>query len=465
MVFIYTKAADVGADMCGKIEANIPEDDPRNPAVIADLVGDNVGDCAGSMADVFESIAAEIIGTMILSATLSSVANFDEATSISYLFFPLMIHTIDLIVSSIGIYSFTGKGGEVLVLMKKSYLYSVMSAIFLFFIISRLCLYTTIAPNAWFHFFLCGLIGICTAFLLVLGTQYYTDYAYDPVKRIAEASKTGDGTNVIMGVSVGMESTAFPIIIITIALYLSYTLGSTSNGLPTLQAGVFGTACATMGMLCTAVFILSMNNFGPIADNAGGIVEMSGQSDEVRDITDSLDAVGNVTKAASKGYAVGGSALACFVLFQAFIDEMSSYIPDDLLHELSIINLNQIEIIIAGMIGIMLVFLFTGLSISSVGKAAEKVVWEVRRQFKNNPGIMNGTIIPDYVKCVTIVTKEALKEMIKPASIALLAPLFIGFIAYQIGKKFITSIISYTSISWFFIIYYINLISYGYLFR
>jgi len=428
---IYTKAADVGADMCGKIEMDIPEDDPRNPAVIADLVGDNVGDCAGSMADVFESIAAEIIGTMILGASLGHEAKVENIEA--FIFFPLIIHAFDLVVSGAGILAVQSRGRQEppLDTMLRGYMVAMVLAIIGFVATTRMMLYTAVAPSAWWHFSGCGIVGIITSYLLVLITKYYTDYAYSPVIGIARASKSGHGTNIIAGVAVGMESTGMPIVVITIALMISYTLGKTS-GLPGNAAGVFGTAVATMGMLCTAVFVLSMNNFGPIADNGGGIVEMSGQGEEIREITDMLDAVGNVTKAASKGYAVGGSALACFVLFQAFLDEISILIGKPFQN----IDIANVEVVIGGMLGVMTIFLFTGWSMAAVGATAEKVVDEVRRQFQTMPGIMATpqTQTPDYNTCVAIVTKGALGAMVKPAALALAMPVIVGFSFRIIGS-------------------------------
>lgn len=425
---IFTKAADVGADLVGKVEQDIPEDDPRNPAVIADLVGDNVGDCAGSMADVFESIAAEIIGTMILGGALARGSNLGSSTG--FIFFPLMIHGLDLVVSGIGIYLVraTSDTQDPLASMKQSYAVSLGLAIVLFVTATRVMLYTEVAPNAWKWYSCCGVIGIVCSYLLVLITQYYTDYDCGPVRKIAKASETGHGTNIIAGISVGMESTALPTIVICSALLASYWCGKAS-GLAGENAGIFGTACATMGMLCTAVFILSMNNFGPIADNAGGIVEMSEQPEAVRKITDRLDAVGNVTKAATKGYAVGGSALACFVLFQAFLDEINEFSRI----KMEVINLARVEIIVGGMLGISLVFLFTGWAIDAVGRTAQDVVWEVRRQFKEL-NIMDGSQKPDYGTCVTIVTRAALREMFRPAVLALATPVVTGILFKTIGS-------------------------------
>jgi len=441
---IYTKGADVGADMCGKIEQSIPEDDPRNPAVVADLVGDNVGDCAGSMADVFESIAAEVIGTMILGSTLANemLRDQDQAADkeadeeglwASFVFFPLVIHAFDLVVSGLGIVLMRARSEteDPLTSMRRAYAVSMGVAAVLFAATCRTMLYTDLAPSAWWHFALCGGVGIVTSWALIWITQYYTDYNHAPVQRIAAASMTGHGTNVISGLSVGLESTALPVAVIAAALLVSYGLGSNS-GLPGQASGVFGCAVATMGMLCTAVYVLAMNNFGPIADNAGGVVEMSGQAEEARRITDRLDAVGNVTKAASKGYAVGGSALACFVLFQAYLDEVAMHMPNGIFNS---INVASVEMVVAGMVGVAMIFLFTGWSMSAVGRTAEQVVWEVRRQFKERPGLLAGHQRPDYAKCVAIVTKAALKEMARPALLALLTPVCVGFLFRLIGDE------------------------------
>jgi len=426
---IYTKAADVGADMVGKIEQNIPEDDPRNPAVIADLVGDNVGDCAGSMADVFESIAGEMIGTMILAGTLAEKAEIENPSQ--FIFFPLIIHSLDLIVSAVGIMCVIPRNDKEnpILSMKRGLAVSLLLAVVGFACVTRVMLVTEKAPNAWMYFCGCGVIGLLVSYFLIQITQYYTDYDYAPVKRIAEASKTGHGTNVIAGFAVGMESTAMPAIVICCGLYGSYTLGAAS-GLPEHLAGLFGTAVATMGMLCCAVFILSMNNFGPIADNAGGIVEMSEQPESVRVITDKLDAVGNVTKAATKGYAVGGSAMACFLLFQAYLDEISVLVKKDI----SSVDITKVEVMIGGMLGIAMVFLFVGWAVDAVGRTAQKVVAEVRDQFKRMPGIMDYSQKPEYKKCVSIVTACALREMIRPALLALLSPIFVGFLGRYIGS-------------------------------
>lgn len=303
---IYTKAADVGADLVGKIEQNIPEDDPRNPATIADLVGDMVGDCVGSSADVFESVAAEIIGAMILGSTLSQEASFDNDLSKRFLFFPLIVHAMDIIVSSIGI-AFVGNDSgsgradnNPMIQLQKGYRVALTLSVIGFYIITRWLLEDPNNPGSAFNFFLCGIVGMVCAYVIVLSTQYYTDYEYKPVQSIAEASTTGHGTNIIVGISIGMKATLIPTITVAVAVLAAFHLGSRTGIGDGHNAGLFGTAVATMGMLSNAVYILSMNNYGPIADNAGGIAEMSMQPENVRDVTDRLDAAGNVTKAITK---------------------------------------------------------------------------------------------------------------------------------------------------------------------
>ena len=381
------------------------------------------------MADVFESIAAEIIGTMILGAALAEEASIAQAEPL--IFFPLIVHSLDLLVSGLGIVLVHARSDkeDPIDSMQRSYTISMGCAAVGFVLACRFCLSTPVAPDAWWHFALCGLIGIAMSFALIRVTQYYTDYNFGPVRRIAAASATGHGTNVIAGLSVGLESTGLPIIIICVSLWAAFALGS-SSGLPAHSAGIFGTAVATMGMLCTAVFVLSMNNFGPIADNAGGICEMGGQSEDVRRITDRLDAVGNVTKAASKGYAVGGSALSCFVLFQAFLDEMSDFTGATF----ASINVAKVEVVIGALLGVAMIFVFAGWAIAAVGATAQKVVWEVRRQLKDSPGIMEGTEKPDYEQCVRIVTRAALSEMVAPAALALGLPIAVGFTFRLIGE-------------------------------
>ncbi|CAD8185552.1 unnamed protein product [Paramecium pentaurelia] len=430
---IYTKAADVGADLIGKIENDIPEDDPRNPAVIADLVGDNVGDCAGQSADLFESITAEILSAMILGATLTHEANLHINYKVTFMLFPLVVHCLDIISSTIGMYFVRTQPGiptkyieDPLCIMKKGYRIAMIIGFFGFFFICHHCLNPLQHKDAWLYFGMCGLIGIIVSYLFIEVTQYYTDYHYEPVKRIAQASKTGHATNIIAGLSVGMESTGIPILIISVGVLGAYYLGEQSgikNHQGELIGGLFGTAIATMGMFCTGVYILSMAAFGPIADNAGGIVEMSGCDEQVRQITDRLDAVGNVTKANAKGYSVGSASLASFLLFRAFIDEVNFLSPTKKILD---IDITQPEIFISGLIGACTVFVFSSWALRAVGNAAQDVIKEVRRQFRENEGILQGTAQPNYKQCVEIVTKAGLREMIKPGLLSVLTPLILG---------------------------------------
>lgn len=422
---IYTKAADVGADLVGKVEAGIPEDDPRNPAVIADLVGDNVGDCAGRGADLFESTAAENIGAMILGVGLYPYFGLKGVL------FPLVARAFGLLASIVGIMVVKCKETEdpMAALNRGYYLTSALAIVGFFFATQWLLAVDPVkypqASSAWFYFFLCGVIGILMAQAFVYITQYYTEYKYRPVRSIAEASQTGPATNIIAGIAVGLECTAIPVLVISVAILSSYYLGLNS-GVP--NAGLFGTAVATMGMLGTAAYILAMDTFGPITDNAGGIVEMSGQPESVRRKTDRLDAVGNTTKALTKGYAIGSAALAAFLLFSAYLDEVAHYG-----HKLESVNIAKPEVFVGGLIGAMLVFLFSAMAIRAVGKAAFYVINEVRRQFKENPGILKGTVKPDYGRCVDIVTVGALKEMIWPGIIAVGTPVAVGLVFRLFG--------------------------------
>jgi K(+)-stimulated pyrophosphate-energized sodium pump len=425
---IYTKAADVGADLVGKVEAGIPEDDPRNPAVIADQVGDNVGDCAGRGADLFESTAAENIGAMILGAAMASkVAGSELSWVMGVMLFPLVARAFGIIASIIGIMLVRAKGNDddPMRALNKGYYVSVVLAMIGFFIASRWLLYHPSYPTAWINFFLCGVIGVLTSVAFVFITQYYTEDRYRPVKEIVRSSYTGPATNIITGLSVGLENTALPAIAIGIAIIASYYLGR-ATGLP--DAGLFGTAVSTMGMLSTAGFILAMDTFGPITDNAGGIAEMSHQPAEVRAITDKLDAVGNTTKALTKGYAIGSAGLAAFLLFSAYIDEVRNYGV-----ELKAVDIAKPEVFVAALIGAMLVFLFSGLAIRAVGRAAYYVINEVRRQFREKPGILQGTEKPEYGTCVDIVTKGALKEMVIPGLLPVIVPTITGIIFKLVG--------------------------------
>ncbi len=417
---IYTKAADVGADLVGKVEAGIPEDDPRNPAVIADLVGDNVGDCAGRGADLFESTAAENIGAMILG-----VALFGKFGVLG-IFFPLVARAFGLIASIIGIWTVRLKheDEDPMVALNRGYLITSILAMIGFYVAVRYLL----QDNYWF--FAAGVIGIINSYVFVWITQYYTEYRYKPVMSIAKASLTGSATNIITGLSVGMECTAAPVLAISAAILGSYYCGL--HALPGVAgSGLYGTAIATMGMLSTAAYILAMDTFGPITDNAGGIIEMSGAPEEVRKRTDRLDSVGNTTKALTKGYAIGSAALAAFLLFSAYLDQITELVQKktgNLDFHFTSVDISKVPVFIAALIGAALVFLFSGTAISAVGKAAYSVINEVRRQFRENPGIMAGTSKPDYGTCVDIVTKGALKAMVLPGLLAVGVPVAVGYL-------------------------------------
>ena len=426
---IYTKAADVGADLVGKVEAGIPEDDPRNPAVIADLVGDNVGDCAGRGADLFESTAAENIGAMILGATLAAALQKQNmafsAGVVGVMLFPLVARAFGLLASIVGIFAVrTREDADPMQALNRGYYITSALAIGGFFVATKWLLANPSHPDAWWMYFLCGIIGVLTSVVFVFITQYYTEYKYRPVREIAEASQTGPATNIIAGIAVGFECTLAPVIAISIAILASYKIGVAA--LP--GGGLFGTAVATMGMLGTAAYILAMDTFGPITDNAGGIVEMSKQPEEIRKKTDRLDAVGNTTKALTKGYAIGSAALAAFLLFSAYLDELKNYGA-----ELTSVNLSKPEVFVGALIGAMLVFFFSGLAIKAVGKAAYVVIQDVRAQFKEHPGIMQGTEKPDYGRTVDIVTRGALRQMIAPGLVAVGTPIAVGLVFKQFG--------------------------------
>jgi K(+)-stimulated pyrophosphate-energized sodium pump len=439
---IYTKAADVGADLVGKVEAGIPEDDPRNPAVIADLVGDNVGDCAGRGADLFESTAAENVGAMILGAVLYPVFG------IKGILFPLIVHAINLIASIIGVFVVkTNEHEDPMHALNRG-----------FYVTSGLALlgfagavYTMLNGPAVQPIWLlgCGVIGLATAFLFVWITEYYTESVYRPVKSIAEASLTGPATNIISGLAVGMETPALPVIVISAALLLSYYFGvrglSAVVGISDYEKGIYGTAIATMGMLSCAAYILAMDTFGPITDNAGGIIEMSHQPHEIRERTDKLDSAGNTTKALTKGYAIGSASLAAFLLFSAYLEEIKAIVIDKVTNaggympegwSFTNVNLAQVPVFVGALLGAMLTYLFSSLAIKAVGRTAQMVVKDVREQFKENPGIMEGTSKPDYGRCVHIVTGAALREMVVPGVLAVGLPVAVGLIFRHFSSSY-----------------------------
>lgn len=405
---IFTKAADVGADLVGKIEKNIPEDDPRNPAVIADNVGDNVGDCAGMGADLFETYAVTIIAAMILAA--STLTSQIGSLGIEY---PLMLGSIAVIATIIG--TFFIKLGKSRKIMKALYRGMLVTGV-----LSAVGFY--IATEFYIgdiNIFYAGLVGLGITLFITLITEYYTATEYSPVRKIAKSSQTGAGTNIITGLAVGLESTFLPVILISVGILLSYYFGSASY----LQNGIYGIAIAAVAMLSTTGMVIATDSYGPITDNAGGIAEMAKLPEDVRKNTDALDAVGNTTKAVTKGYAISSAALAALVLFQAYAEELS-------LHTMGqeiIFNISDYRVLIGLFLGGLLPFLFSASCMESVGKTAYKVVEEVRYQFRTKKGIMDGTQKPDYGRCVDIVTKESLKQMVFPGLLAVSAPLIIGF--------------------------------------
>src|SRR5215216_5432320 len=375
---IYTKAADVGADLVGKVEAGIPEDDPRNAAVIADLVGDNVGDCAGRGADLFESMSAENIGAMILGVAIFSVTG-----RIEWVMFPLVLRSFGILASMVGLLSVSwfarddGRQNPMTPLNNGFYVLSALCVVGLG-ITTRVLL-----KDAWGWYFLCGIVGILTGFAFVYITQYYTAGSWRPVQEIAQASRTGPATNIIIGTAVGFETTAVTAITIGLALVTSFILGTHADivgiggvQLPGFTKGIFGTAVATMGMLMAAAYILAMDTFGPITDNAGGIAEFSGAPEGTRHITDALDTVGNTTKALTKGYAVGSAGLAAFLLFSAYLDKVKEILGIPLTTEIPV-NVANVDVFVAGLLGVMLVFLFSSLAIRAVGSAAQSIIEEV----------------------------------------------------------------------------------------
>jgi K(+)-stimulated pyrophosphate-energized sodium pump len=415
---IYTKAADLGADLVGKIEAGIPEDDPRNAAVIADLVGDNVGDCAGRGADLFESTAAENIGAMILGVAIYTVTH-----NVAWIVFPLVVRGFGLIASVVGIFLVRGneKRDPMGSLNNGYYITIALSIVGMYFVTNQMLN----EKGGALYFFGAGVVGIMTSLAFVYITQYYTSGNWRPVKEIAEAAKTGPATTIISGVAVGFETTASSTITIAIALFLSHWLGDQwgqTTGLP--HGGIYGTAVATMGMLMSAAFILAMDTFGPITDNAGGVASMARASEETRERTDRLDAAGNTTKALTKGYAVASAALAAFLLFSAYLDKVAQLTGKPF----NSVDLAKVDVFLGGFLGAMLVYLFSSLAIRAVGRAGAAIIEEVRTQWREHPGIMAGTEEPNYARVVDITTASALRNMIAPGLLAVLAPVVVGIL-------------------------------------
>jgi K(+)-stimulated pyrophosphate-energized sodium pump len=426
---IFTKAADVGADLVGKVEAGIPEDDPRNPAVIADNVGDNVGDCAGMAADLFETYAVTAVAVMLLG-----VLAFDNIGAVAV--YPLVIGGVSIIASIIGTYAVRSRAGNVERALYQGLIVSGGLAALAFLPITlalmndlsfkpgnsrvlRLVQGGSDVPSG-IQFYLCTLIGIGVTALLFVITDYYTSTRFRPVKTTARASQTGHATNIIQGLAQGFQGTAAPAIVLALGI-----LGANE------LAGIYGVGVAVMAQLSLTGLIVALDAFGPITDNAGGIAEMADMPEDVRNVTDPLDAVGNTTKAVTKGYAIGSAVLAALVLFAAFVVELNDEaVKSHKIVDLSF-SLNDPEVLIGLLIGGMMVNLFAALAIESVGRAGGAVVEEVRQQFKDNPGIMEGTVRPDYARSVAIVTRTAQREMILPSLIPIIIPVIVGILSFK----------------------------------
>jgi K(+)-stimulated pyrophosphate-energized sodium pump len=410
---IFTKGADVGADLVGKVEANIPEDDPRNPAVIADNVGDNVGDCAGMAADLFETYAVTIVASMVLASI-----HFSEEIKSTMMSYPLAISAVCIIGSILG--TFFVKLGSSNNIMKALYKGLIASGVFslVFIWIATKVIFDSLEQEIVFSggvftpqsLLKCCIVGMIVTGLLVVITEFYTSVAYRPVRSVAKSSQTGHATNIIQGLAVSMESTALPAIVICGGIICSYVF-----------AGLFGIAIAATTMLAFAGIIVALDAYGPVTDNAGGIAEMAELPSEIRNITDALDAVGNTTKAVTKGYAIGSAGLAALVLFATYVEDLTHYFP-----KLNVdFSLQNPYVLVGLLIGAMLPYLFGSFGMKAVGKAGSEVVLEVRRQFKEIKGIMTGETKPDYKTAVDILTKSAIREMIIPSILPLLAPIFV----------------------------------------
>ncbi|MCS7280328.1 MAG: sodium-translocating pyrophosphatase [Desulfobacterota bacterium] len=433
---IYTKAADMGADLAGKVEAGIPEDDPRNAAVIADQVGDNVGDCAGRGADLFESTAAENIGAMIIGSSLYAISvksGIKPDVAVGWVLFPLVIRAIGIIASIIGVLVVRSKKEfepPMDILNRGYYVALILSGIGMV-----LTCWLMFAPmcEGWAYLMGAGLVGIITSVFVIYITEYYTESRYAPTRKIAESAKTGPATVMVTGISVGFETIMPTAILISVALLITYYFGIKAGlDLPWWISGAYGTAIATMGMLMTCPYILAEDTFGPITDNANGINEFTKAGEHIRRVTDHLDAAGNTTKALTKGYAMVSAGLAGFLLFQAYFDRVLLLTGKE--GELFNINLVIPEVLIGGVLAIMMVFLFSAWGLRSVGDAASKIIEEVRRQIKEDPGILAGTSRPNYARAVDITTRAALRGMVAPGLLPVLLPVAIGlfFVYFQV---------------------------------